>query len=209
MPGQTAPDPVNRNVKCSGTLRFMVLELSPGDSSPQRGGIPLSHWLPSKWQESERCVESVFCHSSWPQTPMDAMRIGSQAVKRGGCHSFNNTRKRKTDPQKPGEQNVKRTWNVLGFSHIYKLWTSWNSSEIFCGPTLQWNASLSLEKCEELAANLGWLVLSFSLGSPRSLHLQSPPIPSWDSSHGEVCHWRHHTQLSFGFQSKVLKSVLL
>lgn len=96
----------------------------------------------------------------------------------------------------------KRTWNVLGFSHIYKLWTSWNSSEIFCGPTLQRNASLSLEKCEELAADLGWLVLSFSLGSPHSLHLQSPPTPSWDSSHGEVCHWRHHTQLSRTSASK-------
>lgn len=38
---------------------------------------------------------------------MDAMRIGSQAVKRGGCRSFNNMRKRKTDLQKPGEQNIR------------------------------------------------------------------------------------------------------
>lgn len=38
---------------------------------------------------------------------MEAMRIGSQAVKRGGCHSFNNVRGRKTDLQEPGEQNVR------------------------------------------------------------------------------------------------------
>lgn len=33
--------------------------------------------------------------------------MGSQAVKRGGCRNFSNMRKRKTDLQEPGEQNVR------------------------------------------------------------------------------------------------------
>lgn len=38
---------------------------------------------------------------------MEVLRIGSQAVKRDGCYSFNNVRKRETDLQEPGEQNVR------------------------------------------------------------------------------------------------------
>lgn len=72
------------------------------------------------------------------------------AVKEGGCHSFNNVKKKEKQICRAWGTECMRTQNVLGFSRIYKLWTSWDSSEIFCGPTFQWNALLILKKCEEI-----------------------------------------------------------
>lgn len=190
---------VNLAMEHSGRLRSMVL----AHKEKVFLLFPLSsHLVAGEWKGGE----SVFCQWSWLQTPLEAVRIRSEAVKRGGRHRSSNVRKRKTSAGAWGT-DCRRTWNALGSSRIYKWWASWDSWEIFCGPTFQWNALLSLKTCEELAADWQWLVLNVSLGSsqftfPGPSDTQMTQQLQAQGSHGEVCHRRHHTPTSHILVSK-------